>query len=310
MVQFPNGLLVLYTYRGSSFRKEFNNISEVRSLIPSGVKLMALTATATKTSRKEIMKSLAMFDSVVVATTPDKPNIKYFVSEKTDFDSMFKHTIEQIRLKSVECPRGIIFCSTIIGCSDVYKFFKRRLGSAMTHPAGSPDVSKFRLVDMFCSCTQEDVKSNIVESFSSSSGTLRLVIATIAFGMGVDCPNVRMVAHCGPSSNLEMYLQETGRAGRDGQPAYAVLYLRSTHLSQHVGNDMKEYCRSQDYCRRRILLKQFEEQATHSIEGDQRSCRCCDICSKHCTCGKCFDYDSQLGIPPHLSCTETRESLQ
>lgn len=88
---------------------------------------------------------------------------------------------------------------------------------------------------MFTSCTTSGVKNKIIESFTKEESTLRKVCATIAFGMGIDCPNVR---HLGTPDDVESYIQETGRAGRDGLPAQALL-LTKKNLMQHVDDDMK-----------------------------------------------------------------------
>ena len=77
---------------------------------------------------------------------------------------------------------------------------------------------------MFTSCSDEVVKDNIIKLFTSPS-QLRVVISTVAFGMGIDCPDVENVIHLGPPEDLESYIQETGRGGRDGQKAYATLLV-------------------------------------------------------------------------------------
>ena len=77
------------------------------------------------------------------------------------------------------------------------------------------DLPQFRMLDMYTACMHPTVKETILQSLLDSNGTLRIIVATIAFGMGLDCPNIRRVIHWGPSGDIESYLQETGRAGHD-----------------------------------------------------------------------------------------------
>ena len=93
----------------------------------------------------------------------------------------------------------------------------------MTEPIGIRDLAKFRLEDMFTACTTASVKERILQSFGSPSSILRVVVATIAFGVGLDCPSVRRDIHWGPSADIEQYLQESGHAGRDGLPQVQLL---------------------------------------------------------------------------------------
>lgn len=88
---------------------------------------------------------------------------------------------------------------------------------------------------MFTACTVPEVKESILESFKETRGNLCVVIATIAFGMGLDCPNVKRVIHWGPSSDIEQYVQESERAGRDGKQSIAALYV--TDLQAHPTED-------------------------------------------------------------------------
>ena len=81
----------------------------------------------------------------------------------------------------------------------------------MTEPIGAPKLARFALCNMFSACTHPDVKDEVLKSFCNPNGILRIVVATIAFGMGLECPNVSRIIHWGPPSDVESYLQETGR---------------------------------------------------------------------------------------------------
>lgn len=153
----------------------------------------------------------------------------------------------------------------------------------MTDPIGYPNISRFRLVDMFTACNTPTLKNSIISSFSQPRSRLRVVIATVAFGMGIDCPNVRQVIHWGPPSDPEMYIQETGR---DGQLSFATLYYNRQDIAfSFMEKEIVEYCKNTETCRRQILFCNFEPNKDKS-DG----CACCDLCAVHCECIHCsFD---------------------
>ena len=114
-----------------------------------------------------------------------------------------------------------------------------------------------------------------------------MVIATVVFGMGVDCPRIRQVIHSGILEDEEMYVQESGRAGRDGKPVCAILvkYPRDLNL-KHVSQQMINYCTNKSQCRRSILYSDFPDCCDFSTKG----CMCCDVCASSCECGQCDNY--------------------
>ena len=119
-------------------------------------------------------------------------------------------------------------------------------------------VMKECIVQMFHPGTPRLTKELILENISDKNGHIRVLICTIAFGMGINCRGVHRVIHFGPSSDIESYVQECGRAGRDGQESTCLL-LYNTLLSSHCSDDMRCYLNN-EHCRRRQILSFFSKQ--------------------------------------------------
>ena len=101
------------------------------------------------------------------------------------------------------------------------------------------------MVDMYTACTPSIVKQTILNSFVKKEGKLRVIICTVAFGMGVDCASVLHVIHWGPPADTESYIQETGCAGRDSITSYASLYYSKTEIAyNYIEDSIKKYCRN------------------------------------------------------------------
>ena len=189
----------------------------------------------------------------------------------------------------------LIFCQTYEDCYQFYRGFKSQLGKKFTVSENAPDLPQFRMVDMYMCCTQSAVKDHIVSEFSKPDGRLRVVIATIAFGMEIACPNITCVVHWGPSEMVEDYVQEIGRTGRDRQPACALLFF-TPRDKVHVEMSVIEYSTKHEHCKRTQLFQPFD-----SFTLDSRStsgCRCCFVCAKSCKCGHCDTYVSSFVYLP------------
>ena len=139
---------------------------------------------------------------------------------------------------------------------------------------------------MLHSNTPEQVKNRIVESMTDVSGLVRVLLCTIAFGMGVDCAGVKTVIHLGPSRNVESYVQESGRCGRDGCQSNSIIYYVGRMLT-HVDKQMKEYVKLQAdgiKFRRKWLLSHFdiENSKNNKTLPSEIKHTCCDLCAKNC----------------------------
>ena len=167
----------------------------------------------------------------------------------------------------------------------MYRLFKYHLGKNFTEPIGAPaSVVKLRLVDMYTKCTEGEVQEEIVRCFCMDS-PMRIVIATIAFGMGLDSPNIRQVIHWGPASDVESLVQETGRGGRDGYLSCSIVYHKKADF-QFSNESIIQFCENKgSVCRRKLLFQCFEQ--FDEIQMPCTMCQCCDVCMNKCMCELC-----------------------
>lgn len=239
--------IVSITCRGETFRKVMLRTGEIRSLIPRDVRMLALTATATAKLRVQVTLTLGMTDELVVSLSPCKANIMYSVMSMTTVADTFLPMVERLRKERISFPRTIIYCRRYEDCAELYQLFRDNLSLDFTEPPGSPDLPNFRLVDMYnMSCTEDIVKEEIIKAFTHNTN-LRIVAATVAFGMGVDCFGVREVIHLGLPDDIESYVQETGCAGRDSSPALALLLLKPG-ADRHAERSIVDYSVNSTEC--------------------------------------------------------------
>lgn len=245
---------------------------------------MALTATASSATRSDIIATLCMDRPAVISASPHKKNIKYMVREKSTPEDLVKVVSEALIALRTCMPRLIIFCKRYLECARMYSLFRYYLDDQFTEPPGSLDLAKNRIVDMYCKCTEASVKESIIKSFCDPKGSLRVVIATIAFGMGLDCPDVRQTILWGAPSDVEAMIQQTGRAGRDGYLSCALLMhcKGDRHL---VSKSMQQFYQNSERCRRHMLFCGFDD--FEHIDKPCTPCCCCDVCAKTCCCGNC-----------------------
>ena len=252
--------------------------------MPDRVNVMALTATANNSTMRFVMQSLSMQAPHIAYISPSKDNIFYDVVNKPKDNSFhyFSDIISDLRTNNT-LDRIIIFCRTRVEVAHLYKYFKEGLGPCFTVPRGAPDLAKYRVIDMYTHSTHDSVKQAILEQFTSAS-QLRIVIATIAFGMGINCPDVRHIIHWTAPGDIETYVQETGRAGRDGLPSKATIVVATIDLdSRFMNEEAIQYCKNTTACCRTLIFSNFKGCSRVLRSG----CKCCFVCRKKCTCGEC-----------------------
>ena len=154
-------------------------------------------------------------------------------------------------------------------------------------PDDHPEVAlygrKLCRCEKFDACTSATVKNRILKSFTKVDGAVRIVVSTVAFAMGIDVPNINNVLHWGPPGDLECYVQETGRGGRDGGATNAILYYNKKDF-HHTNVSIRNYCVNLQ-CRREMLMMPFTEDGI--VDKPDFLHMCCDECAKQCECKLC-----------------------
>ena len=236
---------------------------------------MALTATATTQTFNIVSERLGLSDPLVVAVTCNRPNILLQVQPKEKLEQFSMFMSQQMIEKKLDYPKTIIFCQNYQDCSNLYLSLVEHLGKDKTYPPGYPNLVEYRLLSMYTRASTSLMKQTVMSLFCKMNSTLRVIIATTAFSMGIDCPDVHQVIHWGTPSSIEQYVQEIGQAGRDGLQSEAI--IMNKQLSRHTEISMNKYVENSNTCRRVQLYKLFIMYQEVTLVNRENCCKIVNV---------------------------------
>ena len=249
---------------GHNFRPDYSQLSQLKCLFPNS-NIIGFTATADQTTRQDILEKIFNKNVNVFVSSLNRPNLSLSVTQKTNWKSQLLEYLRDRKSQS-----GIIYCLSKKKTEEVTSFLNDKGFNASTYHAG----------------LDGQVKKNIQDTFMTEPA--HIVVATIAFGMGIDKPDIRFVIHLNLPGSIEAYSQEIGRAGRDGNTSDTLLIyglddlvIRRRMIEENSSEDkfkfqenkrldyLLSYCETPE-CRRKVLLSYFDEESVN--------CNHCDNC--------------------------------
>ncbi|XP_053381983.1 ATP-dependent DNA helicase RecQ-like [Mercenaria mercenaria] len=273
---------------GANFRQQYSKLQKLRAVLPAA-KVLALTGSAGKEKIKQIKSSVLMRNVLEIRAPLSRPNIKLSVKTRLSsfhVEESFKQVLNPVIQELKEDPdkfgKTVVY-SDLKWCGFGYQECLRCY----------PDLRN-KMAQYHAPCT-ESMRKDVMDGMSE--GRIQLLFATEAYSMGTDIKDIRRIIHFGVPKSIERiyttaYIQEVGRAGRDGKQAESVLFFNNNDIAsnrRHIEAAVADYCKETG-CRWEFLCKYFN--CSTNLNPNKHDC--CDNCSKSCTCYDCSDFDMEV----------------
>ncbi|KAK3104143.1 hypothetical protein FSP39_024765 [Pinctada imbricata] len=278
---------------GSEFRPAFSRIGEMRSFFHN-VPFLLLSATCGDAMLTSISRKVHMSNDVVIETaSPDRPNIYLSLKSEPGMNLMTElhWLVEHLRQHGEKATKTLLYVRNLTTLGKVYMDFMGSLGRYAYLNSSSANTSESRILTCFHSSLSDEDQKNIIQEFKKADSYIRLIICTVAFGLGVNVMDIGYIIHWGVCGSVLEYWQEVGRAGRDGRDASAYCYAYKASLNANVSDDMRKIVRSckDGLCIRQAVLSSFvsSKDKSQNVPDDSKhgcvNCHCCSVCKLKCT---------------------------
>ena len=308
------------------FRPEYLKVVIMRSVF--SCPMLCLSATVTGKVLDDVLQILQFGESdiEVISRLPNRPNIYLEIVHKKSYDmeNDLLWLVDELRKEGQNFPKTLLFSETINSISKIYQFIMSELmlDAFIGGVKLEEGEHRTRLVSTYYSEMSDELRDFTHETFPKPQSNIRLLISTIAFGLGVEITDIRRVIHWGHSSSVLSHWQQVGRAGRDGHKAIAIWYPQSVK-----GEDKDFFAglkKNEDKCIREeflryfvlpssdlSLFKEFSDRETCDKSCDDCSCmlcECCNHCKSKCKCHSCDDCSCILC--KHCNCCKSKCNCQ
>ncbi|XP_062590576.1 uncharacterized protein LOC134252155 [Saccostrea cucullata] len=278
---------------GDTFRPTFARLGELRSHFPD-VPYLLLTGTCTPQVLQHMTAKIHLPRLKLFTASPDRPEIYLEYKRSKDIFGEVGWLFNEIKTKGIRTRKTLIYVRSLSRGGNLYRDI---LGYLRQHAylEEQRGFHNSHIALYHAGMTDKDL-DYILKEFTKPESVIRLVICTIAFGLGINIPDIEVVIHWGACDSIMDYWQEVGRAGRDGRKAKALYYVTPGSLLQ-ASDNMKELCKmmdkSQVKCFRESVLKHFIGHSSAPLAPECHSqcaececlrCRCCNLCSATCPC--------------------------